>query len=485
MESEDVVNVLEKFENTTIASILEQHFWFQVGRNDELSEFLCQICWNNTKTFHIFYEEVELLQEDYWNLAKTAGTAGTNLRTDFIKQEPSDTELQIEETRLESSAMILDVKGNETIFATYDQIEMSPALAEDLDEKQRTEKITHSISEENSATTVEKPKKGRKPYPYEHRLNNDYLDAHLKVYFSMKCDICGDPFKTYRNAREHFRETHRMKCYLICCRKRFRRRGAVLDHIKYHLNPDAFTCKQCGRKFASRAARTLHIANHEPMSTRPFKCDLCPKSFPREIALTVHKDFVHLPVKCVECDMTYPSKSKLSTHVKNAHKPKVTTTRVCDICGKDYANKYSLLIHMQEQHSAVKNPGVQCDICGTWLKQKSRLRNHMKQHQETVPAQCKLCGKVKKSEFLLTKHMQFVHTEKKHLCTICSKSFRTALSLKIGPPIRNEIAMRRDVLSRSVPRFFEDNALSHAPERKYVSRPPAINGKSHFDCCSG
>ncbi|KAJ6626762.1 Transcription factor grauzone [Pseudolycoriella hygida] len=485
-ECEDFMNVFDKFENTTIASIVEQHFWFRVNKSEELSECICQICWRNTKNFHIFYEEVELLQEEYWNSVKTAGT---NVCTDFIKQEPSDTELHIEETELETSV----VNGKETDSNNCDNskhIEIIPAPAKYVEEQQQTQREMHVVSSGSSAIKVVKPKKERKPNPYEYRVNNDYLDAQLHVYFSMQCEICGDPFQTYRNVQKHYRIAHKVKGYLSCCGQKFDNRGRVLNHIDYHSNPDAFSCDQCGRKFFSKNALAAHVENHEPMSTRPFKCDLCPKSFPRETSLMVHKDFVHCPVKCVQCDKSYPSKSKLITHIKNAHQPKVTSTRVCDICGKNFANKYTLLSHMQQKHSAIESPEVECDICGAWLKNKSTLWKHMKRHQITTPAECTICGKMKKSEFLLTKHMQYVHAEKKHQCSVCSKSFRTRLILKYilvhtmdtnSTPICRLCMRESDDVVNMFDKF-ENTTVSSVVEQHFGFQIKADDGLSAFLC---
>ncbi|KAJ6639124.1 Zinc finger protein, partial [Pseudolycoriella hygida] len=339
-QREDVVNVFDIFQNVTIDFILKQYFWLQVSRNEGLSEFLCQICWNNTKTFHIFYEEVELLQEVYWN---SIGTAETNCYVEMIKEEPIETEINfdlnyVKNEDLKVEAEVIATEMNEEgsgNVASCKQVEIDAIPTKDVEKvKLPGRRRTKNGLEANNKIKVKKDKKENSQNSYEYRVNNDYLDAQLHVYFDMKCDICGDPFETYRSAQKHYRTAHNMKGYLICCGHKHHRRGRVLDHIQFHLNPSIFSCDQCSRKFATKKALTVHLEYHEPLSSRPFKCDLCPRSFPRETALNVHKDFLHCPVKCVECDMSYPSKSRLSTHMKNAHQPKVNATRVCDICAK-------------------------------------------------------------------------------------------------------------------------------------------------------
>ncbi|KAJ6622260.1 Transcription factor grauzone [Pseudolycoriella hygida] len=421
-ESEDVVNTFDKFENTTVGSVLEQHFCFQIKADVGLSTFLCQICWSNTRTFHIFYEQVKMLREDYW---KSVKAADYNAGIDFIEEEPGDTEVQLdlnlvksEESLVESVDVIVEVKKEEETLDlnNYDNSEETSRNGDKgpTGSKKRKNNETEALI-------------GEKPEREKNQKGSNYFESQLRIYFNMKCDICGDPFETYRSAQKHYRNAHKVEGYLICCGKKFHRRDRVMNHIKYHLNPSKFSCDQCGRKFFRKSTLATHIENHEPMSSRAFKCDLCPKSFPRETALIIHKNFVHLPVKCVECDMTYPSKSKLLTHIKNVHTPKIAATRVCDICGQDFANKYSLLVHMQGKHSAIESRKFQCNI---WLKHQSTLSTHMKKHQESAPVKCSVCGKVTRSKFALNNHMKYVHGERKYQCSICCKSFKKSLTLK-------------------------------------------------------
>lgn len=122
--SDNSVNIFDKFQDSTIASILTQHFWFQVilfrmevldniydgllnlqvCKNDGLSESLCQICWTNTETFHNFYKEVERLQREYWESVELIeresddpdGTVGKPSSSDSIKKELSFAEEESE-----------------------------------------------------------------------------------------------------------------------------------------------------------------------------------------------------------------------------------------------------------------------------------------------------------------------------------------------------------------------------------------------------
>lgn len=132
-------------------------------------------------------------------------------------------------------------------------------------------------------------------------------DAKIREYFTMSCDICNEPFETFRTAQKHYRAVHKSPGYIICCGKRFKRRGSAMDHISYHLNPDLFRCEPCGKRFSDKNALKLHIENHEPMSSRAHKCDLCPSSFTKGTTLMAHKRQKHSrdedkTFHCDKCD---------------------------------------------------------------------------------------------------------------------------------------------------------------------------------------
>ncbi|KAJ6641733.1 Transcription factor grauzone [Pseudolycoriella hygida] len=433
-QSKDLVNIFDKFQNVTIASILSQHFWFQISKDDGLSDSLCQNCWANTRVFHIFYTEIELLQKEYLDSVQLVET---NFFCDQIKREPSPTnpELEIDlnlvksEEESKDPVVILEVNEEEIYNFNGTQSEILPKLSTDSDgdQSRKTKRKRNSPVERIKTLKSEKNPKSSDP---KQSSKTDEEDAQIREYFTMSCEICSSPFKTYHNAKRHYRVVHKIRGYLICsCGRKFIRRGGVLSHISFHLNPDEFRCNQCDKRFSDKSTLKTHIRNHEPISSRAFKCDLCPRSFTIKCRLLSHQQFVHCPVKCDECGMSYPSKSKLTTHIRNVHQPKVYTTRVCDICGKNFVNKNSLRTHVLAKHSTIEKPKFQCDICGVWLKHKSILGEHMEKHRGGT-AQCSICDKVLQNKFCLANHIRYVHTEKSHQCSICNKSFRTPLILK-------------------------------------------------------
>lgn len=124
-------------------------------------------------------------------------------------------------------------------------------------------------------------------------------DAEIYNFFSMKCDICSDvQFETLQKMRKHYRQVHKMaKGYLTCCGNKYHSRYLMMDHIQYHVNPDAHHCDQCNKSFGNRNMLRVHIQSH----VRTHKCTMCSTSFPSAAKLTYHVRHKHTKEK-IPCD---------------------------------------------------------------------------------------------------------------------------------------------------------------------------------------
>lgn len=59
--------------------------------------------------------------------------------------------------------------------------------------------------------------------------------------FDMKCDQCDAIFKSFDEARSHYKQFHgEENGYIKCCGHKFKRTWVIRDHIKTHLDPESF-----------------------------------------------------------------------------------------------------------------------------------------------------------------------------------------------------------------------------------------------------
>lgn len=55
------------------------------------------------------------------------------------------------------------------------------------------------------------------------------------------------------------------------------------------------------------------------LKRKPFKCDMCPKSFGGKRPLKIHRQTVHFkerPLQCPYCDKRFGQRSNLNVHIK-------------------------------------------------------------------------------------------------------------------------------------------------------------------------
>lgn len=76
-------------------------------------------------------------------------------------------------------------------------------------------------------------------------INDKSEEENLKLiikYMRMRCEICRheENFQSFTNCKNHYRDVHNQNGYVVCCSRKFRRIGRVIQHCMWHENPEAF-----------------------------------------------------------------------------------------------------------------------------------------------------------------------------------------------------------------------------------------------------
>ena len=131
---------------------------------------------------------------------------------------------------------------------------------------------------------------------------------------------------------------------------------------------------------------TSHISTvHNKI--KPFKCDLCPISFPQKGGLKMHINIVHKklrPYKCGNCEESFSFKKTLVRHqiIKHEHK---TNAFECKVCSKTFIDHVALGSHVARVHEMQNR--FKCDICEqsfiypSYLNKHKRIVHHEKQKE--------------------------------------------------------------------------------------------------------
>lgn len=157
----------------------------------------------------------------------------------------------------------------------------------------------------------------------------DENNKRLLSYVQMKCDVCSDDrvFDSFSEIQTHFLDIHNQTGYVMCCNRKFRRIGRVLQHCTWHDNPEAFKCDTCNKCFQDNVCLRDHITSmHIPVDERRYQCEQCSRLFAKQHLLNTHLKMKHTvkeerPFVCTEgeCGQRFVLPAYLRLHIEKVH----------------------------------------------------------------------------------------------------------------------------------------------------------------------
>ncbi|XP_073829579.1 uncharacterized protein [Musca autumnalis] len=388
------------------------------------------------------FEKVGLDNQDYDNEDNDANDVGHDDNPFSTDDDDDDDEKPLIETikRLKRNKHF-ETKPNE------ENTELTQTEEEVADKKPRKPRGPNKTKAQTETTNEQSRKTRRKGRPrkitkikIKDEQQSDDSDTKSVKHKTKQCDefiaqwkqelecvCCTATVSNFTLLRKHFRQMHPSeKCYIVCCQKKFFHRFHIVEHIRLHIDPNAFRCDECGRC----STNSRNLAKHkkemhtEEGKQRNFECEVCHKKFANKTILRTHME-VHESGRdyvCSECGKGFPSENRRKIHERMVHQ----ADRVCDQCGKTIHGIYALKMHLME-HAGYKKPKWPCDECNAELNSHSSLKRHklIAHHDGSTVYICSDCGKVFTSENALRSHKRIVHLiERKYKCNICEKAFK-------------------------------------------------------------
>ena len=109
-------------------------------------------------------------------------------------------------------------------------------------------------------------------------------------------------------------------------------------------------CGECGRSFGFLTAYRRHLVTHS--DARPFKCDLCEKTFRLRATLKNHARDAHADVAryaCTVCGARYRHRFDLRNHMEK-HTGRTRFAHRCAVCARKFVTLENMEAHMQQKH---------------------------------------------------------------------------------------------------------------------------------------
>lgn len=205
---------------------------------------------------------------------------------------------------------------------------------------------------------------------YDNRKDRDLLEAELRKLNLLACHVCQQETDSYLDLMRHIRETHHRVGYVFCCNRIFVRNFS-LEHMRYHLDRDAYKCPGCWKRCMSQDQLRKHKNECKMLMGRD--CDVVKRTVSsrarqeKRAVLETEMRRLNLLV-CHMCQLETQSYADLMRHIRETHH------RVGYIfcCNRSFARNYALE-HMRYH---LDRDTYKCTACWKCFMSQDQLRKH-------------------------------------------------------------------------------------------------------------
>uniref|UniRef100_A0ACB8EVS5 Uncharacterized protein n=1 Tax=Sphaerodactylus townsendi TaxID=933632 RepID=A0ACB8EVS5_9SAUR len=196
------------------------------------------------------------------------------------------------------------------------------------------------------------------------------------------------------------------------CGRSYKHAGSLINHKQTH-KTGLFHCGVCQREFYNLMALKNHNRTH--FETKRYRCLECPKAFRLQKQLAshqrVHRDRKRDPLcqpykRLPNCRRA--DKSDNSSHPGNATKHRLDPEERPYRCG-DCGRTYRHAGSLLNHRKSHKTGHFACPQCGKAYPNLMSLKNHQRVHYEVKRHQCPDCGKAFKWQRQLVRHQRRPH----------------------------------------------------------------------------
>ncbi|XP_052863755.1 transcription factor grauzone-like [Anopheles cruzii] len=400
-------------------------FQLQFDANDKLPTAVCTECCEKVDNFYDYTQQVCKAQEQLSSEEEEKNFDFVEIKAEHrLEDEP------IIETDQLSPKVIASMESAQEVDHLEEQ-EMVEAL--DTEPEENDDSLDDDVAEGLEIEVVFSDRdEGNTEKELLKETSTQLMEENnrIKEFFSMTCELCSVELDTFYQLQKHFRKAHNERGFIRCCNEKFYRRFKLLDHISFHVTPDAYRCELCQRSYKNRYTLQQHLhRRHSGPKHRPYKCDKCHQSYEKSYQLRAHAKR-HILAPCQLCDKVMSSNQALRAHIDNIHR--ADKKLICDTCGEQFRTKPALDRHVRKHLGLELVEKRQCPQCGVWVNGARGLKMHTRNVHpgKDEVFECDICHQRCKNATTLYQHRKGVHASDQYECEFCGKRFKRKIYLK-------------------------------------------------------
>lgn len=256
-----------------------------------------------------------------------------------------------------------------------------------------------------------------------------------------KCPVCHQSYTSANELIGHFPEHLDSSFDAKICNTKFPPDRKLKEREQTHVTPASeVECTECGQMFVGSAflehqcSQQQHgmaskCASPSADTCRPttkaaaeeeeevdvtgedlFNCPHCSMQFPSKSGLLEHQNKIHLkerPFKCDICGKTFTLRRYLNKHLRR-HRLKAAAAQKefgTSVCKSEFSTAQDQSVPMR-QHAVKEVGDFRCDMCYKSFSRWSLLKQHQESHIGEVVYECTECDKAFAFPHLLEEHQQ-------------------------------------------------------------------------------
>lgn len=300
-----------------------------------------------------------------------------------------------------------------------------------------------------------------------------------------KCDQCGRGYRHAGSLTNH-KKTHEVGSFQCCiCGKENWNASALKSHLRSHTSFKKYSCAECGKAFRLATQLATHEKVHRSRKPRNQSFRNIDTEYPTyETENDQHHNFTdklnHAGISIENSssdDKTNSYNSQSDTCDDAVDRP-----FRCDLCDKSYIHHRSLINHRKTHQLGV----FECTVCFKLFKNMAAFYSHQRTHKARSRSDLSLTADTNTTPDQLPKHNQDAPLNFCHLCQVCfpnEEEFQEHIQMHNSSSVSFGL---QDTLSDKL-RISYDNSIA-SPESSFCASPlnavpsvsPVVNLRS-FD----